>query len=244
VHAAGETVYGRERRLKADRKPRSRKRKCQSTGQGAPCTSCQSLGLQCSIWTQEAEDPPHRSTVLPTEYTSPSNDSISNGSSLFVEDDLRNELVDLYFRLIHDKQHSLFHPPTFIASVRENKAAMVLVFAILSLAARFVRYLTTPFPDLKLIRFSSNPYFHDTEPWSRGHAWAKQSKLLFDSRLVPISVEALQACTLLLHIAFTEGDMENESLYAALAIRMVQRMELPTVLSHDRVEREVQIRRK
>jgi hypothetical protein len=60
--------------------------------------------------------------------------------------------------------------------------------------------------------------------------------------MTPISIEALQACSLLLHISFIEGDMETESLYGALAIRMTQRLELPKVLSLDRVEREVQIR--
>ncbi|KFZ17278.1 hypothetical protein V501_01808 [Pseudogymnoascus sp. VKM F-4519 (FW-2642)] len=170
---------------------------------------------------------PQIGDIRSEEQTSPANGStISASSSLFVEEILRNELVDLYFKLIHDKQHSLFHPLTFIASVYEGRAPIFLVFAMMSLAARF----------------SENPYFHGTDPWSRGRAWAEESIRLFDRRMTPISIEALQACSLLLHISFIEGDMETESLYGALAIRMAQRLELPKVLSMDRVEREVQIR--
>jgi hypothetical protein len=48
---------------------------------------------------------------------------------------------------------------------------------------------------------------------------------------------------MLLHIlAFVEGDMESQSLYAALAIRMVQLLDLPRKLSSDRIQRETEIR--
>jgi hypothetical protein len=53
-----------------------------------------------------------------------------------IDEALCNELVDLYFDLIHDKQHILFHRPTFIADQRKGSAPMVLVYGIVALAAR------------------------------------------------------------------------------------------------------------
>jgi Fungal specific transcription factor domain len=54
------------------------------------------------------------------------------------EEALCNELVDLYFDIMHDKQHALFHRPTFIADQRQGRAPMVLVWAMIALAARCV----------------------------------------------------------------------------------------------------------
>lgn len=62
---------------------------------------------------------------------------VTNSRSLNnVDGAVCNELVDIYFDLIHDKQHSLFHRPTFIADQREGRAPMVLVYAMMALAAR------------------------------------------------------------------------------------------------------------
>lgn len=67
---------------------------------------------------------------------------------------------------------------------------------------------------------------------------------MFNNRKETVSLLALQSCLLLHIIAFVEGDMESQSLYGALAIRMVQLLDLPRKLSSDRVERETQIRSK
>lgn len=47
------------------------------------------------------------------------------------------ELVELYFDLIHDQFHSLFHRPSFIELVRKRTAPRVLLFAMMALSARF-----------------------------------------------------------------------------------------------------------
>ena len=47
----------------------------------------------------------------------------------------------------------------------------------------------------------------------------------------------------MMHIlSFVEGDMESQSLYGALAIRMVQLLDLPRKLSDDCIQREIEIR--
>ena len=52
----------------------------------------------------------------------------------------------------------------------------------------------------------------------------------------------MQACSLLSIVSFTEGDMATETLYGALAIRMVQALDLPRKLSSDLIQRETEIR--
>jgi hypothetical protein len=47
------------------------------------------------------------------------------------------ELVELYFDLIHDQFHSLFHRPSFIEQVKKGTAPPVLLFAMMALSARF-----------------------------------------------------------------------------------------------------------
>lgn len=64
-------------------------------------------------------------------------------SSTVSHDDLpatvRDELVDLYFDLIHDKQHILFHRDSFIADQRAGRAPLFLVFGMIALVARSVK---------------------------------------------------------------------------------------------------------
>lgn len=46
------------------------------------------------------------------------------------------ELVELYFDLIHDQMHSLFHRPSFIEQVKNGAAPRGLLFAMMALSAR------------------------------------------------------------------------------------------------------------
>lgn len=65
---------------------------------------------------------------------------------------------------------------------------------------------------------------------------------MFNDRKESVSLLALQSCLLLHILAFIEGDMESQSLYGALAIRMTQLLDLPSKLSSDRIQRETEIR--
>ena len=47
------------------------------------------------------------------------------------------ELVELYFDLIHDQFHSLFHRPSFMDLVRQRSAPPVILYAMMALSARF-----------------------------------------------------------------------------------------------------------
>jgi len=50
------------------------------------------------------------------------------------------ELVGLYFDLIHDQFHSLFHRPSFMEDLLRGVAPKVLLFAMMAFSARFVTF--------------------------------------------------------------------------------------------------------
>jgi hypothetical protein len=72
-----------------------------------------------------------------------SNETVDSGISL-PPLELCLELVELYFDLIHDQFHSLFHRPSFIEQVRAGTAPQVLLFAMMALSARF-GFINPPF---------------------------------------------------------------------------------------------------
>lgn len=79
-------------------------------------------------------------------------------------------------------------------------------------------------------------------PRERGRPWAVYAKHLFDHRTQLILLASIQACALLSIVAFTDGDMAAECLYGALAIRIVQALDLPRALSSDLIRRETETR--
>src|SRR5258706_672320 len=112
---------------------RSGKRKCTIPDEGGPCNICRTLGVPCSL-ASASEFPP---LLGETAVINSPNGSFATGSADLMPDaSVCNELVDIYFDLMHDKQHALFHRPTFIAEQRLGRAPMMLVAAIMALAAR------------------------------------------------------------------------------------------------------------
>lgn len=106
---------------------RSSKRRCDRAASSAACSQCVQRNLQC-----------------PTTITSPQlsrasdiRDPPRSTQSLHTQDE-RMYLVDLYFRFIHDSPHSLFHEPTFKASVAEGTVSKPVLLAMLGLSARYV----------------------------------------------------------------------------------------------------------
>lgn len=49
---------------------------------------------------------------------------------------LQVDLVNLYFDYVHDQFHSLFHHPTFREDVKQRRAPLVIVYAMMALSAR------------------------------------------------------------------------------------------------------------
>lgn len=137
-----------------------------------------------------------------------------------------NELVDLYFDLIDEKQLLLFHRNTFVAAQRAGLTPDFLVLGMIALVARF----------------SSNPYFDNVHPWDRALPWFRAAMRAFNARSDLISLASLQGAILLSFVAFAERDSAQEALLASQAICMVRMLRLPVNLSTDPIQREVEIR--
>ena len=137
---------------------------------------------------------------------------------------LCEELVNLYFRYIHDTFHSLFHRPSLIEDVRSGSIPQVLLLGIISLAARF----------------SNDRFFNNTDPRTRGRPYATEAALLLDLR--DVSVTTIQGSVLLGAFAITEGESEAESIYYSIACRLAMLMDLPNMPVVSRLEQETNLR--
>ncbi|KUL90808.1 hypothetical protein ZTR_00617 [Talaromyces verruculosus] len=134
----------------------------------------------------------------------------------------REHLVDLYLQLIHDKPHTLFHPPTLRAQVCEDAVPRVILFSIMSLAARF--------SDDPSARPRTKEFFN----------YAKDS---FRMDLFNMSLENIQAAVLVGNLCGVEGQPELESLFFGIAFRLAQIIRLPTPnLEDGAVSKEVKLR--
>jgi hypothetical protein len=113
---------------------RSRRRKCVGNATDAGCSHCISRNLQCSL----AKLPSNSWNVPPP--VSPTYNEFTQHRGPIAEmpdQQLCEELVDLYFRYIHDSFHSLFHRPSLMEDVARGTLPKVLLFAIMSLSARY-----------------------------------------------------------------------------------------------------------
>lgn len=138
--------------------------------------------------------------------------------------ELQVELVQLYFDLIHDCFHSLFHAPSFIEVLRSGTAPQVIVYAMMALSARF----------------SDNVAFTGIAPRDRSNGFVKKSAALLDLR--DVSLKTIQACVLLGAVSITEGEAAAESVYYACACRIANLLNLARRPANDAIEREVNVR--
>ncbi|KAL3464505.1 hypothetical protein BJX64DRAFT_91980 [Aspergillus heterothallicus] len=137
-----------------------------------------------------------------------------------------NELVDIYFDLIDEKQLILFHRNTFVTAQRAGQVPDFLVLGMIALVARF----------------STSSYFDNIHPWDRAKPWLKAAIQAFHARTELINLASLQGSILISFAAFADGDLAQEALLAAQAMCMVRMLRLPLNLSSDPIQREVEIR--
>ncbi|KAF5702664.1 hypothetical protein FGLOB1_9478 [Fusarium globosum] len=88
-------------------------------------------------------------------------------------------LVDLYFRFIHDSPHSLFHEPTFKASVAEGTVSKPVLLAMLGLSAS-----------------SDSRFATESGIVARGPMYRAQATAALKEDLEHICIENIQACIL------------------------------------------------
>ena len=118
---------------------RHRRRKCTLARDGSACAFCTSRNVHCTLAANQLthSNLQRQLSNLRSYHESLASEN-SGGSSDLPDQALCDELVGLYFDMIHDKQHILFHRPTFIADQQRGQVPLVLVYAIIALAARLV----------------------------------------------------------------------------------------------------------
>jgi hypothetical protein len=134
------------------------------------------------------------------------------------------ELVELYFKYIHDQFHSLFHRPSFMLDLHQGTAPLVIVYAMMALSARF----------------STNAIFEGILPTERSESFAHESNVLLNLR--DVSLTTIQACVLLGAASIVEGEAAAESVFYSAACRIANYLDLGSLPSSSSLQREIHIR--
>ncbi|KAK0125524.1 hypothetical protein ONS95_000468 [Cadophora gregata] len=206
---------------------RNRRRKCKIVEGQRDCSHCIARHIKC------IQKPPvggyyHQSALVSEsrqlESRLDAQDGAQDADRAYPQLALRLELVQLYFDYIHNQFHTLFHPPSFLAAVAEDRVENVLLYPIFALSARF----------------STDPFFGGKPPAERGSAFiAKGESLLQISRA---SLTTIQACVLLGAAYIADGDDVTENVYYGIGCRMAQLLDLPNRVASSQLEHEINIR--
>lgn len=185
---------------------RDAKIRCKTASGSTGCLQCSKRGTACSLVVKQQHDtlPRHNSeTLLPS-----------------LED--RIQIVDLYLRNVHDKPHTLFHEPTLRRQVAQDALCGKILYALLSLGARFAPKSNVD---------------------ARRAAFAAESRRLLKEDLEHASLENVQASLLNSEFFVGEGNHEAEAIYFAIAVRMSQYLRLDQQRPKDNaVTRETRLR--
>lgn len=202
---------------------RNRRRKCEATGIGVACYHCAGKGIKCSLGT-DSPATKNRSNAVKSPFEYHRNVSRNGIPIVLPPQALREQLAGLYFQYIHDTFHSLFHKPSFMQDVSRGTVPGVILFAVISLAARF----------------SNHSLFEGTDPRVRGKVYAKESARLLD--LSSVTLTTIQSCVLLGACSVVDGDAATEAVYYSIACRMAMLLNLPEMPIVTELEREINVR--
>ncbi|KAK6811579.1 hypothetical protein RU639_012758 [Aspergillus parasiticus] len=194
---------------------RAAKRKCTADPfRDGRCLQCCTRQQSCS-WSLVRNAKP---LLLPVDSPSP----YPQVRAVAVKEDVRDELVDLYLKLIHDKPHTLFHPSHLKSRIRNGSLAKGTLYSILALAARFSTVQDT--------RERTKNFFQSARD---------RVKMSIDD----ITLDNIHATILIGNLCGSEGDSRGEALYFGVAFRMAQILRLPEPsLDDDEVMRESRLR--
>jgi hypothetical protein len=180
---------------KSCRQCRQSKRKCTRKGPGEPCDTCQQRRLRCdgqmrSRSTANAPLTPSVPWKDPRSFRTQSHSEEETLSGL--SRGIIVELVGHYLRAIHDKSHSLFHPPTLYSQVQDGSTGKALLYAICAIGSKF----------------SGNP-----DARALGPCLAAKSKQLLLADLENICLENLQTCILVATLCAGNCTRGTEALF-------------------------------
>ncbi|CAG9993185.1 unnamed protein product [Clonostachys byssicola] len=202
---------------KSCRQCRQSKRKCTRKGPGEPCDTCQQRRLRC-----DGQMRSHSAASAPLTPSVPWKDPRSSRTQAHSEEEtlpglsrgIIVELVGHYLRAIHDKSHSLFHPPTLHSQVQNGTIGKALLYAICAIGSKF----------------SANP-----EARALGPCLAAKSKQLLLADLENICLENLQTCILVATLCAGNCTRGTEALFLRIAHSMADIIDLDTPTPGDTI---------
>ncbi|RAH44902.1 putative C6 transcription factor [Aspergillus brunneoviolaceus CBS 621.78] len=194
---------------------RSSKRKCTRLGPGEPCNACQQRRIECSADLRRQNpvgvnsEPNPEPVVVLSEEEQPRNEPVRHHHPTLdpfqIPWEITVELVDLYLAKVHDRPHSIFHPATLRAQVRNGTVGKALLYAVCALG----------------VKFSSYPDRRDLEARLTGEA-----KRLLQADLENVCLENMQTCILIATLSAGNCEPSSEALFVRIATSMAEIMSL------------------
>ncbi|KAL4904754.1 hypothetical protein BDW74DRAFT_167995 [Aspergillus multicolor] len=184
---------------------RSSKRRCNRPGPGEPCRSCQLRGISCSAELRRqavSTKPVRRETLLddpPRQCQGHSRTPPCLSWAMSVE------FVELYLDKIHDQAHSIFHPATLRAQLRNGTVGRALLCAICALGSKFSSY---------------------SDRRSLEGRLTAEAKRLLQADIENICIENIQACILVATLCAGICECTSGALFIRIAISMADIMNL------------------
>ncbi|KAJ9148943.1 Nonribosomal peptide synthetase 12 [Pleurostoma richardsiae] len=208
------------------------KRRCFRTAPGKPCSACMAKQLKVFKPARTRLLIPSLSTTEDfsgDRKTSPERrqekvqDNKAKAGLELLSDSVIENLVENYLVKIHDRPHSLFHPPTLRQDVRLKHISRALLCALCSMGCRF----------------STDTGIRRLEPLLTAEA-----KRLLKADIENISLENIQTCILAANLSGSESKSASEALFFRIANSMAQIMGLPgpVQLSSSIIQNEVRRR--
>jgi len=144
------------------RKNRVRKRRCLpvSSDLSGPCQLCQSLDASCSLVERSSVALSRQGIEL---ISTTQQNNVIVISSLPPLPVIKG-LVTLYFRVIHDGPHTLFHEPTLQAEISSNITPRVILLSIIAISARQI-IRSSLIINSNLTFYSDSQKMHSSKTW-------------------------------------------------------------------------------
>lgn len=110
---------------------RAGKRKCTPSAPNSRCHQCVKRQLDCSLRIQGSSGRLRQPSLLPATQQ-------KTLHALQPSQEIKEELVTLYLRHLHNQPHTLFHEPSLLKEVVNGTVSHNVLFGILGLSARYV----------------------------------------------------------------------------------------------------------
>lgn len=181
---------------KACRECRLAKRKCTVAQPSTACEACQRNNNSCSFVSSTRER-----CLAPRQLTN-NHPSVNTAIDALSETEIIS-LIDLYLTKVHNRPHSLFHPPSLRASVQTGTIRLALLCALCSFGCILSN-------DATFCRFQ-DPLISD-------------AKSLLQADLENICLENIQVALLIANLCEWQGNRPSEALFFRKSAAIVRKL--------------------